>query len=165
MKLSIILCAAALMSVTLLTTHSAVAQGAFDVQAMFRINKLGDVDRAVEVRQDNEFVASTPAVGTFFPNPLTLNRHALNYSKFGIQSSGELELIKAGVTGDTMRIPFYVHLRRKGLIIKQGDVKFLKIDISTILKWAEPGDQLIIEPVNKEDWKAKRILKLLNNGC
>jgi hypothetical protein len=165
MKLSIMLCAAALMSVTLLTTQSAVAQGAFDVQAMFRINKLGDVDRAVEVRQDNEFVASAPAVGTFFPNPLTLNERALNYSKFGIQSSGELALIKAGVTGDTMRIPFYVHLRRKGLIIKQGDVKHLKIDISTILKWAEPGDQLIIEPVNKEDWKAKRILKLLNNGC
>lgn len=30
---------------------------------------------------------------------------------------------------------------------------------------ANPGDQLVIEPVRKEDGPAKRILKLLKGGC
>jgi hypothetical protein len=68
-----------------------------------------------------------------------------------------------------VQIPFYVYLRRNGAIIKlPGEEamkpQHVKVDISTILKHAAPGDQLIIEPVNKEDWQAKRILKLLEGG-
>lgn len=40
--------------------------------------------------------------------------------------------------------------------------------ITTVLVYSQKvnyGDQLIIEPVNKEDWQAKRILKLLEDGC
>lgn len=30
------------------------------------------------------------------------------------------------------------------------------------LIFAQPGDQLIIDPEGKEDWRAKRILKLIS---
>jgi hypothetical protein len=41
----------------------------------------------------------------------------------------------------------------------------MKVDLSEVLRDAKPGDLLIIVPVNKEDGPAKRILKLLGNGC
>ena len=36
-----------------------------------------------------------------------------------------------------------------------------KIEISKVLAFGKPGDQLIINPVHQEDWKAKKILKLI----
>jgi len=44
-------------------------------------------------------------------------------------------------------------------------VIFSKIEISAILKAAKDGDELIVEPVNKEDWPAKRIVKIGWDGC
>jgi hypothetical protein len=77
---------------------------------------------------------------------------------------------EATTTAQLTQIPFYVYLRRNGKKVfipgkKTSDTKQIKIEISEILNYAKPGDQLIIEPVNKEDGPAKRILKLLENGC
>ena len=34
-----------------------------------------------------------------------------------------------------------------------------------VFKFAKEGDLLIIKPARAEDWRAKRILKLIVNGC
>jgi hypothetical protein len=70
--------------------------------------------------------------------------------------------------GEVTEIPFYLHLRRNGTIVVHpcGDnVMFSKIEISSILTIAQNGDELIIEPVNKEDWPAKRIVRIGGDGC
>jgi len=100
-----------------------------------------------------------------------LDGKPLEYSVFGVRSKGELTLAKATtITGQTIQIPFHVYLKRNGnkvfiLSKVKPDSKQTKIKLSKVLEYAKPGDQLIIEPVNKEDGPAKRILKLFENGC
>jgi hypothetical protein len=143
------------------------AQTFFDLKDVLELRKM---ERAQEVMQDNEFEIDAESIGSFFVNPLQQDGYPLDYSKFNIAAKGKLTLIKGNaVTGMPMLIPFYIYLRRDGKILgPQSDKalkkKLWKIDLPTLLIFAEPGDQLIIEPVNKEDWQAKRILKLLG-GC
>ncbi|HEY8934968.1 MAG TPA: hypothetical protein VIM65_07090 [Cyclobacteriaceae bacterium] len=171
MKLLRTLSAIVVLSLNVLLTLPVSGQISFDANAMLGINPLRNKDRAKEVMQDNEFVISAKAVGKFFDNPLRLDGYTLDYRAFSLESKGELTLIKgATLTSDTVQIPFYIYLRRDGTVInlpgkEAKRPQHVKVDISTILKYAAPGDQLIIEPVNKEDWQAKRILKLLEGGC
>ena len=128
-------------------------------------------ERAKEVWLDNEYISTGYEKGTFLSNPLMLNGKPLDYGEFTLQSQGELTVSKeAAITGQTTQVPFYVYLRRNGnkvLIpgMERSDPKQLKIDISEILRYAAPGDHLVIEAVNKEDGAVKRILKLLSAGC
>jgi hypothetical protein len=129
------------------------------------------LERAKEVRQDNEYTVTGNERGSFFDNPLMINGTPLDYGEFTLESAGELTVIKkAPITGATIEVPFYIYLRRDGIKVSlpQGgrhDSKQTKINLSEILDHAKAGDHLIIEAVNKEDGAIKRILKLLNNGC
>lgn len=118
---------------------------------------------------DNEFAYSGQAIGNFYCNPLLLDGMAFDYNVFTSESRGELKLIKGDPeTGKVIEIPFYLHLRRNGTIVPHpcGEgVRFSKIEISAILKVAKNGDELIVEPVNQEDWPAKRILRIGGDGC
>jgi len=126
-------------------------------------------ERAKAVMQDNEYVSTGCESGFFYANPLMLDGQPLDYATFGFGSKGELTVIKgAAITGKTILVPFIVYLRRDGNKVEMpGKEKCnsatTKIELSEILKFGEPGDQLVIEPVRKEDGPAKRILKLL--GC
>ncbi len=127
-------------------------------------------DRAKEVIQDNEYTSTGHEQGSFYCNSLLLNGKPLDYSAFNVKLKGELTVIKgAAITGETIQVPFYMYLRRKGYkVLIFGKARFdqeqIKIDISEILRYAEPGDHLVIEAVNKEDGSVKRILKL-PGGC
>ncbi len=140
-------------------------------QPFLGVDPWPESERAKNVRQDNEYVVNDKAVDNYFYNPLVLDGKALDYNKFSIQTSGELTLIKGlSATGKVIQIPFYVYLRRNGTIVnvpgeERSKVKYMKIEISTILEHAREGDHLIIEPANEEDWQAKRILKLLDGDC
>ena len=118
---------------------------------------------------DNEFAYSGQAVGTFYCNPLILDGMAFDYNAFTLESKGELKLIKGDPkSGKVTEIPFYLRIRRNGMPIAHpcGEgVIFSRIEISAILKAARNGDELIVEPVNKEDWPAKRIIKIGGDGC
>jgi hypothetical protein len=118
---------------------------------------------------DNEFAYSGQAIGNFYCNPLVLDGMALDYNAFTLESKGELKLIKGDPkNGKVTEIPFYLRIRRNGMPIAHpcGDgVIFSKIEISAILKAAKNGDELIVEPVNKEDWPAKRIVRIGWDGC
>ncbi len=118
---------------------------------------------------DNEFAYSGQAIGNFYCNPLLLDGMALDYNAFTSESKGELKLIKGDQkSGKLTEIPFYLRLRRNGTVVAHpcGEgVIFSKIEISAILKAAKDGDELIVEPVNKEDWPAKRIIRIGWSGC
>lgn len=130
-------------------------------------------DMRQEVKQNNEFLRSSNGEGTvFYANPLLLNGELLDYGAFDLSSSGELTVVKGNPESkDAKPIPFYVSIRRNGEIISDKKMPFLnkalyKINLSDIFLFSQPGDMLIVNPVRSEDWRAKRILKLLGtNGC
>lgn len=128
-------------------------------------------ERAKEVMQDNEYASTGYEEGIFLYNPLMVNGKPLDYGEFNLASSGELTVIKGtAMPEQTTEIPFYVYLRRNGNEVlipgkERSDPRQTKIEISEILRHAEPGDHLVIEAVNKEDGPVKRILKLLGLGC
>lgn len=150
-------------------------QDLFRVNAMFtwereRAEKTKE-ERAKEVMQDNEYLTTGHEEGIFFSNPLMLNGKPLDYGEFNLLAKGELTVSKGAVaTGQATQVPFYVSLRINGNKVlipgkERPDPKQIKVDISEILQYAEPGDYLVIEAVRKEDGPVKRILKLVGGGC
>jgi hypothetical protein len=119
-------------------------------------------------KRNNEFAYSGQPNGFFYCNPLMLEGVKFDYNAFTLESKGELTVIKEEPkSGKAVEIPFYLYLRRNGMLVTGpcGEcVIFTKAEISTILKVAQNGDELIVEPVNKEDWPAKRIVKI-GDGC
>ena len=137
-------------------------------QSLTALNPIKTNDKAKEVMQENEFERNKIGqTDNIHCNPLLLNGQSLDYGHFTLKSTGELALIK-GEPGSSKasKIPFVVRLRRNGNIVETKNMDFLnkelyKIEISKVLAFGLPGDQLIINPANKVDWKAKRILKLV----
>lgn len=127
-------------------------------------------DRGKNIVQFNEYTITGDETGNFFRHPLLLNGKPLNYNEFGPDLKGELTVVKgAPITGDSVQVAFYVYLRRDGNKVPiPGDgnqrIPYTKIEISRILIRAKPGDQLVIEAVNRADGNVKRILKL-PDGC
>jgi hypothetical protein len=114
-------------------------------------------------KRNNEFTYSGEPDGIFYCNSLMLEGMAFNYFAFSLESKGELKLVKGELkSGKAVEIPFYLRLRRNGVLVPLSceNVIFSKAEISNILKDAQDGDELIVEPVNKEDWPAKRIIKI-----
>jgi hypothetical protein len=140
-------------------------------QSCFTGMPANNTERAKAVAQNNEFAFNEKNSPDFLCNPLQLNGQPLDYNTFSLASKGELTLIKSyPVIGQTVAIPFRIYVRRNGVILMIPEENILnprnlKIEISKILQYAKEGDQLIIEPANKDDWRAKRILKLLDDGC
>lgn len=67
-------------------------------------------------------------------------------------------------TAEANPLPFRVYLRRDGAVVHNPLYQNPVYDISfsVVLAMARPGDQLIIDPVEDEDYKAKRILRLID---
>lgn len=124
--------------------------------------------RAKEVIQNNEHNRSTLGRNAdIYCNPLMLDGKPLDYNTFGIKSSGIFAL-KAGDPNSpqAISIPFFITIRRNGQLLHNDQMFFnaqelFSIEISSVLAFTKPGDQLIIEPLSPEYWKAKRILKIL----
>lgn len=105
----------------------------------------------------------------FYCNPLVLNGKQLDYSRFSIMSKGKLTVVEGNPElPEATQIPFVIYLRRNGEIITQGKSdpgrKVFEIEISEVLALAKPDDHLLIVPVRETDWKAKRIIKVID-GC
>lgn len=158
---------ALLMLLTLITNSRTFAQSYW-----FPPSLIPKTERLrLEVMQNNEYTNTGYEQGNFYNNPLMLNGKTLDYN-VNLESKGELTVIKgAAITGKTTKVPFYVYLRRNGNKIsiyrsERCDINQTKIDISQILLYAKPGDQLVIEAIKKEDGAIKRILKVLQgHGC
>jgi hypothetical protein len=133
-------------------------------QSFRRFSTFVTPDCEEQKKHFNELTYSGQSDGDFYCNPLRLEGVAFNYNAFTLESTGTLTLIKGEAkSGNVVEIPFHLYLRRNGTLVPHtcGEgVIFSKAEVSTILKVAQNGDELIIEPVNKEDWPAKRIVKI-----
>ncbi len=123
------------------------------------------------VMQDNELEPQKVGQNeNIYSNPLLLNGKTLDYGSFTMSSRGLLSVAKGNPqSAEATLIPFYVSIRRNGTIVESKKMLFLnkphnKINLSEVFPFCKDGDLLIIKPVRAEDWKAKRILKLLD-GC
>jgi hypothetical protein len=126
---------------------------------------------AQQVMQDNEFERKTVGQdANFYANPLLVNGKPLDYDTFDMFTNGILTLVKGNpASKDAKAVPFYLSIRRKGKIITDKKMPFLnkalyRLNLSDFFPFVEFDDVLIINPVNAEDWKGKRILKLVG-GC
>jgi hypothetical protein len=141
------------------------------VQQLEASQKREKEERAKSVVQNNEYAIKGDETGIFLSDPLMLNGKPLDYAEFNLALTGELTVSKGtAINGQTMKVPFFVYLRRNGNKVfipgkERPDAKQVKIDMSEILSHAQPGDQLVIEAVRKEDGLVKRILKLPGPGC
>ena len=128
-------------------------------------------EREMEIIHDDEYTMTGNESGNFYCNPLLLNGKPLDYNTFNVGTKGELTVIKgAPVTARTIEVPFHAYLRRDGIKIfiptlERFDITNTRMEISEILKYAKPGDLLIIEAVRREDSAVKRILKVIKGGC
>lgn len=124
--------------------------------------------RAASIMLNNEIEPrATGIVNDFYWNPLLLNDKPLDYTMFGIRSTGVLTVVKGNPTlPNAEQIPFRIYLRRDGKIIhdKKCTQQVFSIKMSEVLNLAQPGDHLIIEPVRSSDGQAKRIIKMIEGG-
>ena len=104
----------------------------------------------------------------FHCNPVRLSGFPLAGAEFirgeEVLSVVECQQDKSAAT----KVPFRVYLRRDGKIIESGQSsstrQHFQIELLEVLEQAENGDLLIINPVRKRDFRAKRIFKVVN-GC
>lgn len=152
------------------------SQGTFVLKPNFTELKdfyLSNADkRAREVRQDNELERNeSKQTVNFDANPLMLNGKQLDYSRFSMGSKGVLTVVRGNPnTKEATPILFYVSIRHEGKIVVDKTMRFAnkplsKINLSEIFPFTQGDDLLIIKPVLAEHWKAKRILKLIIDGC
>jgi hypothetical protein len=157
-----------LVIITVVTAVPLYAQASFSV--LNPLTPLQNSQRAKEIVQDNEYKTTGYERGTFYSNPLMLNGNPLDFNTFQLSLKGELTVVKgAERTGKTVQVPFNVSLICEGVEIdlpgiKNSNAGQIKVNISDILQRALPGDIIVIQPVNKEDGPAKRILKI-PEGC
>lgn len=120
---------------------------------------------AVMANEDPELERNDEGRETpIYTNPILLNGKPLDYSTFSIRSKGILTLMKGKPTSsEAVKIPFRVYLRRNGMIVyeKKSASKLTQVEISEVLALSKAGDQLIINPTEKADYKAKRIINVM----
>lgn len=101
----------------------------------------------------------------FSTNLLVLNGKPLNQDTFWKGSKGKLTLVKGNLNSkSSCKVPFRIYLKHEGKIINNGqssDTRELyEVEVAPILELARFGDELIIEPAQKSDSKAKQTISL-----
>jgi hypothetical protein len=101
----------------------------------------------------------------FYGNPLVLNGKSLDYQTFWKGSKGLLALVKGNPnSADATRVPFKIYLKHEGQVVNKGlssdSRELYEVEVAHVLALARFGDELVIEPAQKSDVKAKRVIKL-----
>ena len=105
----------------------------------------------------------------FYCDPALIDGQPVEWQRFTTGTRGTLTLVHGDPrSAAATRIPFSLSLRRGGKILRDPKVALLnrpvvEADLGAVLAIARAGDQLIIDPVDKSDWRAKRIVEL--GGC
>ncbi|WP_394992323.1 M56 family metallopeptidase [Emticicia sp.] len=140
---------------------------------VFNAPKIGQVWLTPEQREqevmgnaDAEFERNEEGKNTsIYANPLLLNGQPLDYSSFSIKSKGVLTVMKGKPTSpEAVKIPFRLYLRRNGIFIyekKSSNSKLTQVEVSEVLALSKVGDQIVINPTEKIDFKAKRIINIM----
>ena len=99
----------------------------------------------------------------FYSSPLVLNGRSVSPAELSSARAGKLSFIKANPgTEKISKIPFLIYLKRDGRIVN-GEAyahknPVFESDIYELLKPAQAGDQIIIEPADKNDPIERRVI-------
>jgi hypothetical protein len=101
-------------------------------------------------------------------NPLLMDGEPINYEQFSLTSRGIITMIaEDSKSKKVMVIPFRIYLKRDNKIVYLGGSasadKLSEIEVSQILKFANLGDELVIEPIDKKFQTSTRVFFLRNN--
>jgi beta-lactamase regulating signal transducer with metallopeptidase domain len=119
----------------------------------------------------NELVPQNGPGRFFHCSPLLIDGRPVDWTRFTVETHGTLTLVHGDpVSAAATRIGFRVSLRRDGKIVDEPKAALLKralleADLGKVLAFARPGDQLIVDPVDSSDWRAKRIIDIIERGC
>ncbi|MCF2498539.1 hypothetical protein [Dyadobacter chenhuakuii] len=102
-------------------------------------------------------------VDGFYWNPVLLNGRSASSAQLAAASSGKLSLVKFDSQSSRVtKVPFIIYLKRGGRVINNDayahNNAVLEGDIYEVLKTAQAGDQLIIDPVDKEAQIDRRVI-------
>ena len=100
-----------------------------------------------------------------FYNSVLFNGKPLVYDQFSLSSRGVLTMVmNDSKTKEMKTMLFKVYLKRQDKILPFGDCNHGngvgEIEVSEILKFANLGDQLVIEPVEKKAQMSIRVIFL-----
>ena len=100
-----------------------------------------------------------------FYNSVLFNGKPLVYDQFSLSSRGVLTMVmNDSKTKELKTMLFKVYLKRQDKILPFGDSNHgngvAEIEVSEILKFANLGDQLVIEPVEKKAQMSTRVIFL-----
>lgn len=107
-----------------------------------------------------------PKTDSFYSYPL-LNEKPMDLSKVSYASTGVLTLIRENpVSGKREKVPYLIYLRRAGKIIHADSHAYnhavTSIDLAGIVRFAQPGDELVIDPTMTTDQAGRRIILIKN---
>lgn len=151
------------------STQAAPANGCVPLKQCAKSTEARNLwDFAVAPQQDHEWEPNEEGKDVYFHcNPLTINGKMWDIESIPASQKGLLSLVECQPDQSTeAAIPFHIYLRRAGEIVESGlsssTQEHTQIDLTEILKDAKEGDQLIINPVRKRDFRAKRILPIMD---
>jgi hypothetical protein len=98
-------------------------------------------------------------------NPLLVNGKVVTTEQFGHITRGMLTLAKSGTASEGQTpVPFLIYLRRSGKIVDAEayahNHAVMYYEVAEILKFAQAGDQLVIDPVGSTDKAAQKVITI-----
>jgi hypothetical protein len=98
-------------------------------------------------------------------NSVLFNGKPLVNEQFSLSSRGVLTMVMSdSKTKELKSIAFKIYLKRQDNVVPLGGSnhgnEVLEIEVSEILKFANLGDQLIIEPTNRQSQMSTRVIVL-----
>ncbi|GHB63052.1 hypothetical protein [Persicitalea jodogahamensis] len=105
--------------------------------------------------------ARTIDAGTASSGPVLLDGRTLHTSQIWLNSNGKLSLIVGSSENKAAtRVPFRVVLKRGNMIISRAVSETDEMEISRLLKLAALGDELEVEPLDKNLSNARRVFRV-----
>lgn len=103
------------------------------------------------------------AADNFYANPLLLNGESVEFSVFSSVNRGMISLVKGNPESETKtKTPFYIYIKRAGRMVDAYSYAHnnavTEFEMAEILKFAQVGDQIIIDPANKNEQVGRRII-------
>jgi hypothetical protein len=100
-----------------------------------------------------------------FYNSVLFNGKPLVYDQFSLSSRGVLTMVmNDSKTKEMKTMPFKVYLKRQDKILPFGVSNQVsgvtELEVSDILKFANLGDQLVIEPIDKKSQISTKVIFL-----
>lgn len=99
----------------------------------------------------------------FYNNPLLLNGKSVEFALYSSVQNGKISLVKGNPeTNQKTLISFCVYLKRNGKIIDADSYghnnAVMEFEMSEILRSAKPGDQIVIDPADKNEEMGRRVI-------